>query len=239
MRGSYSAFDMGLVKQAFNNALEISDDENLKSDISEKYSKLYPFKNGANGICEWHKDYETPEKGHRHFSPLYAFYPAALIGYYENKEQRQWIQKLFKYRLENSGQHIGWSAAWAICIAARLRDSNTAKTVIRSLLCHAMFKNLFCVHPPFYFQIDGNLGFIAGINEMLLTEENGMIELLPALPENFSESGHVQNMSVNGAKISFKWKNGMVTEISADRPILVYDKNIAVNINTSIRRFSI
>ena len=81
MRGSYSAFDMGLVKQAFNNALEISDDENLKSDISEKYSKLYPFKNGANGICEWHKDYETPEKGHRHFSPLYAFYPAALIGY--------------------------------------------------------------------------------------------------------------------------------------------------------------
>ena len=102
-----------------------------------------------------------------------------------------------------------------------------------------MFKNLFCVHPPFYFQIDGNLGFIAGINEMLLTEENGMIELLPALPENFSESGHVQNMSVNGAKISFKWKNGMVTEISADKPILVYDKNIAVNINTSIRRFSI
>lgn len=229
-----SAFDMGLVKQAFNNALEISDDENLKSDISEKISRLHPFKNGANGICEWHKDYETPEKGHRHLSPLYAFYPANLIGYYENKEQRQWIQKLFKYRLENSGQHIGWSAAWAICIAARLRDSNTAKTVIRNLLCHAVFKNLFCVHPPFYFQIDGNLGFIAGINETLLTEENGMIELLPALPENFAESGHVQNMSVNGAKISFKWKNGMVTEISADKPILVYDKNIAVNINTNI-----
>lgn len=229
-----SAFDMGLVKQAFNNALEISDDENLKSDISEKISRLHPFKNGANGICEWHKDYETPEKGHRHFSPLYAFYPANLIGYYENKEQRQWIQKLFKYRLENSGQHIGWSAAWAICIAARLRDSNTAKTVIRNLLCHAVFKNLFCVHPPFYFQIDGNLGFIAGINEMLLTEENGVIELLPALPENFAESGQVQNMTVNGAKISFKWKNGMVTEISADKPILVYDKNIAVNINTNI-----
>lgn len=227
-----SAFDMGLVKQAFNNALEISDDENLKSDISEKILRLHPFKNGKHGICEWHKDYETPEKGHRHFSPLYAFYPAALIGYYENKEQRQWIQKLFKYRLENSGQHIGWSAAWAICIAARLRDSNTAKTVIRNLLCHAVFKNLFCVHPPFYFQIDGNLGFIAGINEMLLTEENSMIELLPALPENFAESGHVQNMLVNGAKISFKWKNGMVTEISADKPILVYDKNIAVNINT-------
>lgn len=222
-----SAFDMGLVKQVLKNALEIPNNENLKSEIAEKYSKLYPFKNGKNGICEWHRDYDTPEKGHRHFSPLYAFYPANLIGYYENKEQTQWIQKLFQFRLENSGQHIGWSAAWAICLAARLRDADTARSVIKGLLNHAIFSNLFCVHPPFYFQIDGNLGFVSGINEMLLTEENGLMELLPALPENFAETGNVQNMVVNGVKISFKWKNGMVTELSADKPISVYDKNIA------------
>lgn len=228
-----SAFDMGLVKQALKNVLEISDDENLKSAIAEKYSKLYPFKNGINGICEWHKDYNTPEKGHRHFSPLYAFYPANVIGYYENKEQTQWIQKLFKYRLENSGQHIGWSAAWAICIAARLRDADTAQKVIKGLLKHAIFSNLFCVHPPFYFQIDGNLGFVAGINEMLITEERGVIELIPALPENFAESGSVNDMVVNDAKISFKWNKSKVTEISADKPISVYDKNIDDNVHTN------
>lgn len=226
-----SAFDMGLVRQVFKNALEISDDENLKSEIAEKYSKLYPFQNGANGICEWHKDYDTPEKGHRHFSPLYAFYPANVIGYYENKEQTQWIKKLLKYRLENSGQHIGWSAAWAICLAARLRDADTARSVIKGLLNHAVFSNLFCVHPPFYFQIDGNLGFVAGINEMLITEESGAVELIPALPENFAESGSVKDMVVNGAKISFKWKNGVVTEVSSDKPILVYNKNIAVDVH--------
>lgn len=231
-----SAFDMGIVKQAFENVLEISDDENLKSEIVVKYYRLYPFKNGANGICEWHKGYDTPEKGHRHFSPLYAFYPANLIGYYENKEQTQWIKRLFKYRLENSGQHIGWSAAWAICIAARLRDADTARSVIKGLLNHAIFSNLFCVHPPFYFQIDGNLGFVAGVNEMLLSEENGVIELLPALPENFVESGNIQNLVVNGVKISFKWNKGTVTEISADKPISVYDKNMAdaVNIDNNI-----
>lgn len=231
-----SAFDMGIVKQAFENVLEISDDENLKSEIVVKYYRLYPFKNGANGICEWHKGYDTPEKGHRHFSPLYAFYPANLIGYYENKEQTQWIKRLFKYRLENSGQHIGWSAAWAICIAARLRDADTARSVIKGLLNHAIFSNLFCVHPPFYFQIDGNFGFVAGVNEMLLSEENGVIELLPALPENFVESGNIQNLVVNGVKISFKWNKGTVTEISADKPISVYDKNMAdaVNIDNNI-----
>ena len=217
-----SAFDMGLVKQIFKNALEISDDEDLKSEIVQKYPKLYPFKNGINGICEWHKDYDTPEKGHRHFSPLYAFYPANLIGYYEHSEQTEWIKQLFQYRLAHSGQHIGWSAAWAICLSARLRDADTARGVIRSLLCHAVFSNLFCVHPPFYFQIDGNLGFVASMNEMLLTEENDVIELLPALPDNFAPSGEVKDMVVRGTKISFSWENGEVTELSSDKPVSVY-----------------
>ena len=222
-----SAFDMGLVRQAFKNALEFSDDESLKAEISEKTSLLYPFKEGKNGICEWHKDYETPEKGHRHFSPLYAFYPGNIIGYYGDRRKTEWIRKLFYFRTENWTQYIGWSAAWAICLAARLRDAETAKKVIRSMLSHSVFKNLFCVHPPFYFQIDGNLGFVAGINEMLLTEENGVIELLPALPKNFGESGEVKNMVANSSKISFKWKDGLVTEVCSDRPISVLNKHIA------------
>ncbi|MGN1418210.1 MAG: glycosyl hydrolase family 95 catalytic domain-containing protein, partial [Acutalibacteraceae bacterium] len=96
----------------------------------------------------------------------------------------------------------------------------------RSMLSHSVFANLFCVHPPFYFQIDGNMGFIAGINEMLITEENGLIELLPALPESFGVSGKVRNMVVNGAKISFRWKNGLVTEICSDKPVTVLNRHL-------------
>lgn len=228
-----SAFDMGLVRQSFNNALAISDDEELKPEIAEKMPKLYPFKKGENGICEWHKDYETPEKGHRHFSPLYSFYPADIIGYNNNPEETQWVRDLFKYRLANSGQHIGWSAAWAICLSARLRDADTAKIVIRNLLCHAVFSNLFCVHPPHLFQIDGNLGFVAGLNEMMLTEEKGVITLIPALPENFAVSGEVKDMVVNGAKISFKWKNGEVVEISSDKDVSISSLRISKNANLS------
>lgn len=222
-----SAFDMGLVKQAFKNALEISDDEELKSEITKKTPAFYSFKEGKDGICEWHKNYDTPEKGHRHFSPLYAFYPGNIIGFYGETDKAELVRKLFKYRIDNSGQHIGWSAAWAICLSAKLRDAETAKSVIRGMLSHAVFKNLFCVHPPFYFQIDGNLGFVAGINEMLITEENGKVELIPALPENFGMSGEVKNMVVNGTKISFKWKNGMITEIGSDRPIEVLNKHLS------------
>lgn len=228
-----SAFDMGLVKQAFKNALEISDDEELKAQIKEKTPLLYPFKEGKNGICEWHKEYETPEKGHRHFSPLYAFYPADIIGFYGNKNQREWVRKLFHYRIENSAQHIGWSAAWAICLSARLREKETVQKVIHGMLSHSVFKNLFCVHPPFYFQIDGNLGFVAGINEMLITEESRIIELLPALPDNFGSSGEVRDMLVNGTKISFKWKSGLVTEISSDKPVTILNRHLSNAVKTS------
>lgn len=224
-----SAFDMGLVKQAFKNAAEISDDVKLKNEIAEKLPKLYPFRQGEYGICEWHKDYDTPEKGHRHFSPLYAFYPADLIGYYADREKTEWIKQLFHYRTDHSNQYIGWSAAWAICIAARLREGEAVQKIIRSMLSHSVFKNLFCVHPPFYFQIDGNLGFVAGINEMLLTAECETVELLPALPENFAQSGAVKDMVVNGVKISFEWKNGAVVAIHADKPVKILAKHISDN----------
>lgn len=198
----------------------------MKTEIKEKTPLLYPFKEGKNGICEWHKDYETPEPGHRHFSPLYAFYPANVISFYSNKNQTEWVRNLFKTRTDNSTQYIGWSAAWAICLSARLREKETTQKVIRSMLCHSVLKNLFCVHPPFYFQIDGNLGFVAGINEMLITEENGVIELIPALPKSYGNSGEVKNMVVNGAKISFKWQNGLVTEIHSDKPVKILNKHL-------------
>lgn len=228
-----SAFDMGLVKQAFQNALELTDDNELKAEIKDKTLLLYPFKEGKNGICEWHTDYEAPEPGHRHFSPLYAFYPANVIGFYTDKKQTEWVRNLFKTRTDNSTQYIGWSAAWAICLSARLREKETAQKVIRSMLCHSVFKNLFCVHPPFYFQIDGNLGFVAGINEMLITEENGIVELIPALPDNFGKSGEVRNMVVNGAKISFKWQNGLITEIHSNKPVKILNKHLQSELITN------
>ncbi len=224
-----SAFDMGLVRQSFQNYRELfaGEDTELSREIAEKEPKLYPFCAGKNGICEWHADYDTPEPGHRHFSPLYAFYPGNSIGYDADPEQRGWVEQLFRHRLAHSGQHIGWSAAWAICLSGRLRDGRTAQKVICDLLCHAVFRNLFCVHPPFLFQIDGNLGFVAGVHELLLQEEAGVLTLLPALPACLSAGGEVRDMVVCGAKVSFSWRDGKVTAVSGDRPITVLRRNLS------------
>lgn len=223
-----TAYDTALVRESFINAIEIATNENLITEIKNIMPKLYPFKQSKLGICEYHKDYEMQERGHRHFSPLYAFYPANQIGYYSDKEKTDWVQKLFHDRLNNSGQHIGWSAAWAICIAARLREADTAEKVIKDLFKNAIFKNLFCYHPPTYFQIDGNFGFIAAVNELLLSQDSNIIELLPALPNDF-KNGKAENMLVKGAKISFEFENGEIISVSSTNPVKVLNKHFAKN----------
>jgi len=95
----------------------------------------------------------------------------------------------------------------------------------------SFFKNLFDTHPPFFFQIDGNLGFLSAINELLVTEEDGVIELLPALSDKFSE-GEIKNIiTATGNVLSFAWKDGLITSLSVvGKPIklrnLHLDKNL-------------
>ena len=86
--------------------------------------------------------------------------------------------------------------------------------------------NFFGFHPPCYFQIDGNLGFAAGINETLVTSDGGVLTLLPALPK-ILPSGKMKGLAVNGAHISFEWKNGKITEFASDKPVKVRRANIA------------
>lgn len=217
-----SSFDLALIKQCFTNYLSINDNDSIAQEVKEKLSKLHPFTIGKDGINEWHKYYETPERGHRHFSPLYGFHPARVIGYHKDKELTEAVHKLFSVRVENIKHYYGWSGAWAISIAARLHDSKMCAKVIGNVLSHSIFSNLFGMHPPFLFQIDGNFGFVSGINEILVGVEDGIIELLPALPQLLSEKGSVKGMrTITGHTIDFEWQNGIVTEVA------IKGKNIA------------
>jgi len=75
--------------------------------------------------------------------------------------------------------------------------------------------NLMGVHPipghgqfPGPFQIDGNLGFTAGVHEMLFQSHAGYIHLLPTLPGAWAD-GHITGArTVGGHTLEIKWNGG-------------------------------
>ena len=113
--------------------------------------------------------------------------------------------------------------AWKINFWARLHDGEHAFKLLADLLRPSVdpetrqvqgggtFPNLFCAHPPF--QIDGNYGGCAGIAEMLVQSQDGLIEVLPALPAAW-KTGSFSGLKVRGgAEVAAKWMESRVQEI--------------------------
>ena len=81
----------------------------------------------------------------------------------------------------------GWSVAWLSLLWARFREGAAAHEQLYAVLRKSTESSLLDLSPPggtnplTVFQIDGNLGAVAAVCEMLVQSHDG-IELLPALP---------------------------------------------------------
>ena len=149
-----------------------------------------------------------------------------MAGAYSTPELTRQMRRLFDCRQSHSKGQIGWSTAWAICLSGRFHDGASTQQNIHLLFEKALFKNLFNVHFPFIFQIDGNFGYVAGVNECLIGWEDGIAELLPALPPQWTE-GEMRDVCVRGARISFAWENGRVVRVDSDRQIVLRQVHLA------------
>ena len=88
--------------------------------------------------------------------------------------------------------------------------------MLEGLLVHNTLDTLFATHPPF--QIDGNLGLVAAVCEMLVqsheTTADGkvLVRLLPALPTAW-KTGAVKGLRLRGgATVDLAWADGRLTD---------------------------
>ncbi|GGG49824.1 glycoside hydrolase family 95 protein [Epilithonimonas arachidiradicis] len=183
-------------------------------------SKLPPMKIGRYGqLQEWAEDWDNPKDNHRHVSHLYGLFPSNQINPFTTPELLDASKTVLLHRGDVS---TGWSMGWKVNLWAKLLDGNHANKLIRDQLTlvekdgwgskGGTYPNLFDAHPPF--QIDGNFGCTSGITEMLLQTQNGFIDILPSLPDEW-KNGKISGLKTYGDfEISIIWENNKVKEIT-------------------------
>lgn len=203
-------------------------DEKLRAQIAGARDRLPPFQVGKHGqLQEWLEDFDEAELNHRHTSHLIALYPEDQISPDKTPALAAAARVTIERRIQQPNwEDTEWSRANLVNYYARLLDGEAAHRHLLGLIAHAADDSLLTYSrggvagaESNIFAIDGNTAGAAGIAEMLLQSQGGVLHLLPALPSAWP-TGSVRGLrACGGITVSIFWRDGRLSSanVKADR----------------------
>ena len=191
---------------------------------TETYNGSSNLTKGSTILREWkYSSYPAGTNGHRHLSHLMCLYPFNQVSGYDT--DKTYYNAAINSLKQRGDAATGWAMGWKINLWARALDGNHAHTILEKALRHSttysknesnggVYYNLWSAHAPF--QIDGNFGATAGITEMLFQSHSGVLNFLPALPDEWKNGGSVKGLKGRGNfTVGITWEaNGNPTLIT-------------------------
>lgn len=185
----------------------------------ESLMKLLPeYEYDESGaLCEWAmKEYEENNK-HRHISHLYPAWPA-----YETQGNQELVdacnQAIENRNRENQGEDDTASHGWVhkALVGARLKNADSCYNSLMALMAdNIYYTSLMADHYTHggwgVFCTDTTIGTIGVIDEMLLYSNTGIIEALPALPDEWNEGSIKGLRARTNAEVDIEWNSTSVS----------------------------
>jgi len=211
-----ATIDMQILKDLFayytEAAVILGKDKEFASEVAKARKRLVPSLIGKNGnLQEWTEDYDQLEESHRHFSHMYGLYPGNVLSAKRTPEFVQPIKNVLNQRGDGG---LGFSRTWKMSLWARLYDAERALSIYKGYLKEQCHKSLFAMGGDIdVILVEGALGASAGITEMIVQSHEGVIDLLPALPSEWSK-GHFDGVCVRGGfELDIKWEDKKITSL--------------------------
>lgn len=203
------------------------------TEYTVKLSKIPPLSLGKNGELLLAKDLVNTES-HRHLSHLMAIYPLKLLDFDKPCDKSIILQSIRDCDIKGYGWFLGWSYVWLASITSVADMGNKSYFLLDTFTKYFVGANGFHLNGDYKnygvsayhyhpFTLEGNFGFANALQEMLVQDRNGYVELLAAIPDSWRD-GKIEfsNLRVSGGGSIDMEKHGRrltVTVRSSAKPI--------------------